>query len=108
MVDATGGASDGNDQTKSSATLPMLRSSNTRRALSFTVTVPANLTPGAHTLVLTSGTGEVRLPVTVLADGSLAATGGTFPIGFVTVLAAILLAAGLVLVARRRSGRASV
>ncbi|MBN9176594.1 MAG: bifunctional metallophosphatase/5'-nucleotidase [Microbacterium sp.] len=76
--------------------------------VSFTVTVPANLTPGAHTLVLTSGTGEVRLPVTVLADGSLAATGGTFPIGFVTVLAAILLAAGLVLVARRRSGRASV
>ena len=37
--------------------------------VSFTVTVPTNLTPGAHTLVLTSGTGEVRLAVTVLADG---------------------------------------
>ena len=57
--------------------------------VSFTVTVPQALAVGAHTLVLTSGTGEVRLAVSVLADGSLAATGGTFPIGFVTVLAAV-------------------
>lgn len=75
---------------------------NAKGDVSFTVAVPATLTPGAHTLVLTSGTGEVRLAVTVLADGTLASTGGTFPIGFVSVLAVGLLAAGLVLVLRRR------
>lgn len=74
--------------------------------VSFTVTVPANLTPGAHTLVLTSGTGEVRLAVTVLADGTLAATGGTFPIGFVTVLAAVALALGVLALRRRRADAA--
>ncbi|WP_298740595.1 choice-of-anchor I family protein [uncultured Microbacterium sp.] len=71
--------------------------------VTFTVNVPAGLAPGAHTLVLTSGTGEVRLAVTVLADGTLAATGGTFPIGFGSVLALGVLAAGLVMVLRRRA-----
>lgn len=69
--------------------------------VTFAVKVPAGLAPGAHTLVLTSGTGEVRLAVTVLANGTLAATGGSFPIGFVAVLAVGVLIAGLVMMRRR-------
>ncbi|MCT9819733.1 choice-of-anchor I family protein [Microbacterium sp. W1N] len=76
---------------------------NANGQVSFTVAIPASLPTGAHRLVLVSGDGEVTLGVIVLAGGTLAATGGTFPIGFVSVLAAGLLAAGLVMVLRRRA-----
>ncbi|MCT9002486.1 choice-of-anchor I family protein [Microbacterium memoriense] len=70
----------------------------------FTVRVPSNLALGAHTLVISApGQVDIRVPVEVVAPGTLAATGGTFPIGFVTVLALGVLVAGIVLTVRRRA-----
>ncbi|MGV9193808.1 choice-of-anchor I family protein [Microbacterium sp. MC2] len=71
--------------------------------VSFTVAIPADLAVGAHTLVLESaGLDPIEIPVQVVPAGALAATGGTFPIGFVTVLAVMTVLGGAVLVTRRR------
>lgn len=69
--------------------------------VAFTVQIPADFEVGAHTLVLTSeGLDPIEIPVEVVA--ALQATGGTFPVGFVTVLAVMTMIGGAVLVATRR------
>src|SRR5690606_5097589 len=71
--------------------------------VAFTVQIPADLTIGAHTLVITSaGLDPIEIPVQVLAAGALPATGGTFPVGFVTVLALVTVIGGAVLAGTRR------
>jgi len=72
--------------------------------VSFTVAIPADFELGAHTLVIESaGFDPISVDVQVVAAGGLAVTGGQFPIGFVTVLALGVVAAGAVLRLRRRS-----
>ncbi len=72
--------------------------------VAFTVAIPADFALGAHTLVVASdGLAPIEVAVQVVPAGSLPATGGTFPVGFVSVLAALALAAGLTMVIRRRT-----
>ncbi len=76
--------------------------------VSFTVAIPADLAVGAHTLVLESaGVDPIEIPVQVVPAGALAATGGTFPIGFVTALAVMTVIGGAILVVTRRRGHAA-
>lgn len=76
--------------------------------VSFAIAIPADFDTGAHTLVVESdGLDPISTAVEVLAapitDEELANTGGDFPIGFVSVWAVALLAAGIVLTVRRRT-----
>jgi DUF1680 family protein len=63
--------------------------------VSFDVRVPADLPPGAHTIVVYRADGSViaRIPLTVAAKGSLAATGAQVPLG-IALAGALLLVAG--------------
>lgn len=75
--------------------------------VTFAVAVPASLPVGAHTLVIESaGFAAISVPIEVVAAGSLPDTGGTFPIGFVTVLGLGTLLAGALVLARRRAATA--
>ncbi|RLK46712.1 choice-of-anchor I family protein [Microbacterium telephonicum] len=88
-------------------TITGIPAANASGAVSFTVAVPADLPVGTHHLVLISnGTDAQSFEILVTAPGTaqaIAATGGTFPIGFVSVLAAGILVAGLVMLLRRRT-----
>ena len=70
---------------------------------SFTVQIPAGLTPGAHRLVVTSeGLTPIEIPITVTAAGGLATTGGQAPLAIALTGGLLLLAGGLALALRRR------
>jgi len=71
-------------------------------------TIPASIPAGAHTLVIASGDLEpLRVPITIVPAGTLAATGGTVPWELLALGAGVLvLGAGAVVFARRRGGQA--
>lgn len=74
----------------------------------FVVRVPSSLELGAHTLVISApGQADIRVAVEVVAPSALAATGGTFPIGFVTVLAVMATIAGAMVLRRSRRAQLS-
>lgn len=83
-----------------------------------TVTVPASVEVGAHTLTATGASGSAVLAVTVqpavaeggavapgegAGGGDLAATGSDFPVLPVGIAAAVLLALGMLMAHRRRT-----
>lgn len=73
-------------------------------AVEFTVAIPADFAPGAHTLEITSGElAPIEASLTVTAAGGLATTGAAAPWGF-ALGAAVLLTAGAVLFVTRRRG----
>jgi len=76
--------------------------------VSFDVRVPLDLSEGAHTIVVYRADGSViaRLPVTVAAKGTLAATGVQVPLGIALVATLSLIAgAGAVVLRRPRTRR---
>ncbi|MFS0865707.1 choice-of-anchor I family protein [Microbacterium sp. 179-B 1A2 NHS] len=70
----------------------------------FTVSIPRDLEPGEHTLVLeTPGEDDIRVAVTVTPDGELASSGGDAgPLGALLAGAGLLVALGAILMRRRR------
>ena len=75
--------------------------------VSFDVRIPANLPTGTHHIVVwaADGTEIARLPITVAAKGTLAATGAQAPLAG-AFLAALLLLAGAGAWVLRRPRRA--
>ena len=72
-------------------------------AVEFTIAIPADFAPGAHTLVIASGELEpIETPLTVLAAGGLATTGAAAPWGIALGAAALLTAGAVLFVTRRR------
>ncbi|KAA9157987.1 hypothetical protein F6B41_04305 [Microbacterium lushaniae] len=70
---------------------------------SFTVRIPADFALGAHTLEVTSaGETPIRVGLTVVAAGSLAATGAQVPWMLAFLAAFLCVAGGLLTVLRRR------
>lgn len=81
--------------------IPRASSSGT---VAFPVQIPAGFALGAHTLEITSaGQAAIRIPLTVVASGQLADTGGQLPAAIV-LLALGALAAGAALRLRHRRG----
>jgi 5'-nucleotidase len=70
---------------------------------SFTIAIPADFDLGAHTLVVTTaGEEPIRVGLTVVAAGALAATGAQLPLGLALGGAFLLVAGGLVFLMRKR------
>jgi len=77
---------------------------NTAGEITFTVAIRADLETGAHTLVLASdGYDDVEIPVTVVAEGSLAATGAETPWGLALAAAFLIVIGGTLAITRRRT-----
>ena len=77
---------------------------NAQGEITFIVGIPADFDTGAHTLVLESeGYESVEIPVTVVAAGSLAATGAEMPWGLALIAAFLVVIGGTFAVTRRRT-----
>ena len=77
---------------------------NAQGEITFIVGIPADFDTGAHTLVLESeGYESVEIPVTVVAAGSLAATGAEVPWGLALIAAFLVVIGGTIAVTRRRT-----
>uniref|UniRef100_UPI003735E701 LPXTG cell wall anchor domain-containing protein n=1 Tax=Microbacterium sp. TaxID=51671 RepID=UPI003735E701 len=72
--------------------------------ISFTVSIPDDLEPGQHTLVVeTAGQEDIRIPITVEYNAQLANTGGeSAPLVTLLAGAGALIILGAVLLRRRR------
>jgi len=81
--------------------IPPASSSGT---VTFTVAIPADFTPGAHTLEITSGTLDpIRIGITVQRGGDLGALGANAPWGLALAAALMIAIGGVVVMLRRRS-----
>lgn len=79
--------------------IPRASSSGT---VSFPVQIPAGFALGEHTLeITTAGEAPIRVPITVVAAGQLAVTGGQLPVT-ILLIALGALAAGVALRVRHR------
>lgn len=71
-------------------------------SIAFSVSIPAGFAIGPHTLEITSaGEDAITIPITVVAAGSLAVTGLQVPIAIIVIALGVMAAGGLLLTRRR-------